>query len=283
MLIKDVKKLPVYERFLYWIHERAAMLRHRIAGQPRPWTDDEILRDNYFTNVMREDDKTTIWLRNAIREPLKNDKEVVFAVICFRWFNLIDTGRLLVRHDLHCKWDLEKAVTLLEQRRDAGLQVFTGAFNISNSGSAKPKINRVCEDYIQPAWEARLGLLSDIIDGVTLAAACKRLRQLPGLGGSGFMAAQVVADLKYTRWLDSAPDWWCWSSPGPGSRRGIERLLGQPSLDWEKDMTEIRAMVSDGTGLDLHAQDVQSCLCEFDKYERVLWGEGRSKRRYNHA
>jgi hypothetical protein len=31
----------------------------------------------------------------------------------------------------------------------------------------------------------------------------------------------------------------------------------------------------------LHAQDLQNCLCEFDKYERVRLGEGRPKAKYN--
>jgi hypothetical protein len=30
----------------------------------------------------------------------------------------------------------------------------------------------------------------------------------------------------------------------------------------------------------LHAQDVQNCLCEFDKYERVRLGEGKPRSTY---
>ena len=30
----------------------------------------------------------------------------------------------------------------------------------------------------------------------------------------------------------------------------------------------------------LHAQDLQNCLCEFDKYERTRLGEGRPRSRY---
>ena len=31
---------------------------------------------------------------------------------------------------------------------------------------------------------------------------------------------------------------------------------------------------------DLHAADLQNCLCEFDKMERVRLGEGKPKRRF---
>jgi hypothetical protein len=30
----------------------------------------------------------------------------------------------------------------------------------------------------------------------------------------------------------------------------------------------------------IHAQDLQNCLCEFDKYERVRLGEGRPRSKY---
>ena len=30
----------------------------------------------------------------------------------------------------------------------------------------------------------------------------------------------------------------------------------------------------------MHAQDLQNCLCEFDKYERERLGEGHPKQRY---
>jgi hypothetical protein len=37
----------------------------------------------------------------------------------------------------------------------------------------------------------------------------------------------------------------------------------------------------EGIGLgDLHAQDLQNCLCEFDKMERARLGEGKPKRRF---
>ena len=167
-------------------------------------------------------------------------------------------------------------------------QVFTGAFNISNSGSTKPKIKRVCEDYIQPVWEDRHKLVNRLLDCETLAAAHKVISAYPGLGGSGFMAAQIICDLAYTYVFQEVTDWWTWSSPGPGSKRGLNRLLEKPvdspspkGLAWEQQMTRLRILVDKKLKMELHARDIQNCLCETDKYSRVLLGEGQSKRRYN--
>lgn len=271
----------------------------RRAGQPKPWTDDEILQSQYFTNVHREDDKVTIWFRENIREPLRDNPAVVFATIAFRWFNWPLTGAVLIgkgnfpeKPDLFVNWDLKDALARLTLLKEHG-QVFTGAFNISNSGSTKPKINRVCEDYIQPMWESfskkfrsdpNWVYKSDVF--TSLEKCFKFIKSHPGLGGSGFMAAQVICDLAYTHVLENAPDWWSWCSWGPGSKRGMNRVsnfdvkYSMPKSEWRQRLLGLQMDIKARLGLGLHARDVQNCLCEFDKYERVLWNEGRSKRRY---
>src|SRR5690606_26031880 len=97
------------------------------------------------------------------------------------------------------RWNLNLAKHILDQHKAGGNQIFTGAFNISNSGSTKPKIDRVCDDYIQPVWEQRKHLVHCLTSDefntghkCTLAEAFSIINKLPGLGGSGFMAAQVI-------------------------------------------------------------------------------------------
>lgn len=293
MNVEQVKKLTPQGRLLYWVKEREAILQRRRAGKAAPWTDDEVLQSWFFCNVSREDDKVTAWFREHVRQPLAESPEVFFATVCFRWFNWIPTGEQLLLGDCFRRWDCVKVVSRLRGLQEHGAQVFTGAFNISNSGSTKPKINRVCEDYIQPAWEAcglEGWLLDDFKRGLyegklTLKDAHEALSELPGMGGSGFMAAQVVCDLKYTALLRDASDWWTWCSPGPGSRKGLNVLLGRPEeaavpVDWLAQINKLRALIERKTGRKLHAQDVQNCLCEFFKYSKALAGGG-SKRRYH--
>jgi hypothetical protein len=75
-----------------------------------PWTEDEILKQFKFCQVFREDDRTTRWFREHIRDPLKDSPDVVMATIIFKFFNLIETGRTLLDHNLHLEWDREKAI-----------------------------------------------------------------------------------------------------------------------------------------------------------------------------
>lgn len=296
MLIKDVAGMSTVRRLVYWIQERHEIYLRRGKGLPPPWTDDEVLQTQFFTNPYRENDKTTLWVKDNIRNPLNNDDRVAFATLAFRWFNLPATGSLLLgrgmqlwnkswpRTNLLVTWNTQHAVNRLTAYKNTGRQVFTGAFNISNSGSTKPKVNRVCEDYVGPAWDYGEDLVKGV-SGVTLAEAHRHLRTYPGLGGSGFMAAQVVCDLKYTHLLRGAEDWWSWCSPGPGSRRGLNLVMGRSEdarcHNFLQEVNGLRRTIS-GMCKDmepLHSQDIQNCLCEFYKYERARH-TGRSKRTY---
>ena len=97
------------EKFFSWINERTSIQVKKDAGQPWPWTEDKILREFKFTNAFREKDKTTVWFRENIRDPLKDSHDVYMATVIFRWFNLIETGETLLRHNLHVDWDPQKA------------------------------------------------------------------------------------------------------------------------------------------------------------------------------
>jgi hypothetical protein len=107
----------------------------------------------------------------------------------------------------------------------------------------------------------------------------------------GFLAAQVTADMKYVAPLMSARDWMTFAAPGPGSERGLNRVLGRPvkapwrsEEGWRSALRRLHDAIRpevERIGLgDLHAQDLQNCLCETDKLMRAQLGEGRPKRKF---
>lgn len=291
MLINEVKKLKPLDRLVYWIKERESIYRAKQAGKPKPWTDDAVLQSTYFTNVYREKDKVTKWYADNIRSQIKDPATLIFATIAFRWFNWPDSGEELKSCGLLENWNTGRAVRELTNLKNANQQIFTGAYNISNSGSTKPKINRVCEDYIQPVWEKRQELANNLTTGQTLAITHDILRCYPGLGGSGFMAGQIVADLKYAPFLKRASDWFEWATWGPGSKHGMNWVQGrdpeatQSYKDWRYELLELQCEVNQRIGRynleALHAQDLQNCLCEYSKYMAVLTGKGKAKRGYS--
>jgi hypothetical protein len=294
MKLEEVAKLSPIDRLCYWVRERHQIYLKKLCGDPPPWTDDPILQDYWFTNPYREHDKVTKWFRENIREPLRDDPAVLFATICFRWFNRPTTGKVLIERDLLCHWDADFAIEALQEQSKSG-PVFTGAFVIPNSNSTKPKINYICEDVLPKAWE-RCGPDGDIRNQLTDAPNRNRMEQthkllgsLPGFGGHGFMAYEVVCDLRYTYLLENAPDKCTWSNPGPGAKRGMNRVMGRPPTSTCKDYPQRSLEVLQYLRRKLpkmppfEMREVEHICCEFDKWERARSGDTtmKMKRRYN--
>jgi hypothetical protein len=91
--------------FWDFVNARHSIYIKRQEGQPPPWTEHKILQENYFCNIFRELDTTTKWYAANIRKALGDRQEILMATVIFRWFNFIDTGRILLNAGLLVKWD----------------------------------------------------------------------------------------------------------------------------------------------------------------------------------
>lgn len=291
------------DRFLYWIHERHQIYLRKQAGEPKPWTNDVVLQRYYFTNPYRENDKTTVWFREHLRGFLQHTPQILFQTVAFRWFNLISTGQRLkqmtrrtnTRDNLLETWDENLAVKLLREINKTQ-PVFTGAFMVKvANGPPGCKIPQVCE-CITEVWKQRKRLVQVCHDDCRLEALWQELKKFRGLGG--FLSYEIVCDLRYTDLLRKATDVNTFCNIGPGASRGLNRLAGRPIVmakggtkdsgrkppyGWQQQMRKLLAVVK----LRLpnmpkfEMREVEHSLCEYDKYERLLFNEGKSKRRYN--
>jgi len=251
----------------------------RTQGKPKPWTQDRILQRFRFTNIHREDDTVTRWIAANWRDAYAGHPDVWFAMVVARLFNWPPTLAHLTPVPFHPTKMVETIVELKSQRQ----KVYGGAYIVSTNGVAMGKVEYLMTRVLAPLWEDRKKLRP--FKGQTLAAYHAALLPYNGLGN--FLAAQVIADLKYIEPLHSAVDWAAWAASGPGSRRGLNRVLGHKldapwnEVEWLAQLTALRATVIAAIHPEpLHAQDLQNCLCEFDKYMRVKLGEGRPRATY---
>ena len=274
------------EDLFAFIKERYAILKRRQAGLPKPWTQDPILQNYRFCNVYREDDTVTKWIAERWRNPYKDDPDIWFAMALARYVNWPDTLDALCSYpvpwtDAQCG----NFIHVLATRGEEGKKVWTGAYTIHAGTKGGSKIGHVAYDILTALWEKR----EYIRESRTCAQMHKRLMEFDGVGS--FMAGQIVCDTKYTRLLDTAGDWWDFAAPGPGSRRGLARVFGyDPKHNWNDEMwlsgllvlkSAISSLFADAGMPPIHAQDLQNCLCEFDKYERVRLGQGRPRSNYS--
>ncbi len=274
------------DRFVKFVYAREAVRRAKEAGKPWPWTDDPILQKYRFCNVRRNDDKETRLIHTHWLHPNAADPDLWFAMTVARvvnwWPSLLPVGYPV-------PWNPNAFSLILEGRKAMGEKVFTGAYMVSTNGTViDSKISYVADYLLTPAWAARAKLRPTRED--SLDSFHRRLMHCNGLGS--FMAAQVVADVKYAadNPLAKAEDWWTWAASGPGSRRGLNRVLGKPpsapwtEAGWRAAFEELRVAVlplllKAKVGR-LSGQDLQNCLCEYDKYERVRLGEGKPRSLY---
>lgn len=263
-----------------FIEKRHTIYERRSRGEQKPWTDDPILRNYRFCNVYRELDKQTLWFSEFWR---RDHKDLWFASLVFRFVNWSDTLKLV---GFPIPWNEEKFIRVLEERKANGEQVYSGAYMISTHGVKQEK-HLYIADSLSKIWDNREAIRYK--PGEKLDDFHKRLMDCFDVGS--FIAAQVIADCKYVGPMRKAPDWYLFAASGPGSRRGLNRVFNLPtdeSLDeilWRKKLLKLHAAIETLVYTvdmePLHAQDLQNCLCEFDKYERVRLGEGRPKSRYN--
>lgn len=283
-------------------------------------TPDPVLAKFSFCNVFRELDKTTKWFAENVRDPLskKRDPRLLLATVVFRMFNRIETGEAMFRDDDllggHSAFDdfmahgntshLKKAI----KRRlgDRGPYV-TGSYIIAGPGGMS-KLDGMLE-VINRFYTQKREWIPDGVDLRWNEAAEKMQRNKVGLQQAHawfqqfdylgkFHSYEIVTDLRHTFLLGKAVDIYTWANPGPGCRRGMNRLMGRDkkAKDWEDNealLSEMDLVLQASeeywpdfahkmrtmapklkTPLEWEMRDVEHTLCEFDKYQRTIESNG---------
>jgi hypothetical protein len=298
------------ETLVYWCRERENIRLKKLAGEPGPWTDDEILQTYRFCNVWRREDRVSKWLCENVLTEANIDYDLrsflMFSAWC-RFVNWPPTIQAAMEEGFYPKKriDWKKLGRFTDNLGRLGQKVWTGAYMIrapKKAGMWKGKF--VSEVVIGTNFKKVLPALVKQIKPqpggqASYYSVWETLRTINGYGS--FYAGQIAGDWTYTPLLDEAKDLTTFAPLGPGSVRGFNRLMGitpitkRPSWDlWLEKLAEWRALIVDeltmreairgmqppDTYEKLSALDVQNCLCETDKYLRVLSGEGRPRAKY---
>lgn len=271
-------------KFLAFVEAREETRIRRAAGGPPPWTDDPIIANYRFCNIYREDDATTVWLRENWREPYADHPDLWHAMLVARHINKIDTLAELGGPVL--PWDPDKVRAVFADRKSRGLRNFSGAYMI-HCKQHGDKLDYLCKFMFDYMWNAREKLRPH--PGDSLNGWHTMIGALYGMGS--FITAQVIADIKYTGVMREASDWHTFAASGPGSRRGMNWVLGRPRKanwaedDWRLALGRLREQIAPffvRKGWQIpDGQNSQNILCEYDKYSRTLTGMSRPKQRFN--
>lgn len=231
--------------------------------------------------MRREDDKVTKFIRQKYN-PFVQNKMFLYNIVFSRFINWPPTLEIVGFMYEH---EPERLRHRLKTLSELG-KIWGNAYIITTHGQRMSKIDYLVDQVLTDVAELDLHEV-DGHHGCAVAHDC--LMYVDGIGS--FLAAQIVADLKNTphHWLYKAGDKMTFVAHGPGSIRGASwffygHTTGVTAATFEDHFHKIRNYVDAHWPDDqfpICNQDLQNCLCEYDKYMRVLTGTGRSKRGYD--
>ena len=163
--------------------------------------------------------------------------------------------------------------------------MFGAAYIVSTNGVRGDKADYIADKVLTPLWEAGRA------DSRPTKSCIEWADFLVSQNGIGdFLANQIVTDYKYTRLCDYAWDWSSFVWAGPGTKRGLNRLVSAPlnepirRIIATQMLLDVRDEIRGKRLLGKHYIDVfrdlnnlANCFCEWDKYERARLDEGAPK------
>jgi hypothetical protein len=279
--------MALYEYLIEFVNERELIRKNKEAGH-QPYTQNEILNKYRFCNVRRKDDRVTRWLLQHYYT--NNIGDVWFKSMIARLINWPPTLKYLLEKDAipHRveEFDVDYFIKCLEELKERNIKMFTSAYVVYPTRIEGTKSQNMSKHIIAPLSEKaeniRQAIEQNSIELVTdTLATC--------FGIKTFIAGQVSADLTYIMGqLLTAKDLYTYAPKGPGSQRGLNRLHERAlkasvvKSQFTDELIEARGKIisSNQEFEDLTLHDVQNVMCEFDKYLRVKFNEGKPKQTY---
>jgi len=296
-----MKVTGMREVFFRFVEERHTIWEKRQLEMLPPWTDNPILRAKKFTNVFRVLDPGSQFVFE-LDDPDGDPRDVLARIVLYRHTNR-PTAWKAFRGD-HGRYPLLSDLSLLQSfwdaYRDAGGQVFSGAYNV------KPTAFTAEEGHARGADKSHLTIAltqrmfdpsspdyvwDSFREAGSLESQFNALLATRGLGP--FMALQILTDWGYTTHspVDRENDF---VAAGPGSTKGARAIYPDSNpvdairtLHYELSQRHTVPQLDLGNGgwREPSLMDVQNCCCEFSKYLRFIrnWTGDEKDYTYNRA
>lgn len=279
--IAPLKPTAVYDTYWRFAVERQKIFFARAAGEPPPWTDDEILAEFKFTNAYRAADRVSQYLIRSViyRDDLPNSvEEVFFRTMLFKLFNKIETWELLERECGPVTWsgyDFKRFDGVLSRAMASAHRIYSAAYimpSASTFGYSRKHSNHLALLAMMMAD----GLPQQIAAATRMQDGFQMLIEYPSLGD--FLAYQFITDINYgeiTKFSETE-----FVVPGPGALDGIKKcfedtggltpaeVIGFMQQRQEAEFQRLGITFWSLWGRPLQLIDCQNLFCEVGKYAR---------------
>ncbi len=280
--------------FFSYISERHMIYKRRfVQHRPPPWTSDPVLSKYKFTNVFRDLDPGTRFVKNDILGKLERPEDIIFNIIIYRVYNKIETFKAvgLQRFDHFDKGPFESRLRTLKA---SGMPVFTNAFVVPSYRWIDPAKDKIANTstFIENLSGTIKDVISRIMGERDSEYTFKQLLNIEGIGP--FLAYQIAVDIGY--WNKEVFDESVFVVAGPGCKRGIDFLFGnRGGLSYGQCIEYVRdrqggffkqigidenLLFDDRKERHLNLMALENCFCEFSKYVRASTSTGRPRNRF---
>lgn len=277
---REFETSPVFNTYWRFAARRQQIYEARVAGVPGPWTDDPVLRSHRFTNCFRASDRVSQFLiRDVAYTGDQDPAEVVFRILLFKFFNKIDTWRLLaneVGEPRLASFDQQRYGAVLDEAFARGDRLYSAAYVMPSPAFGQTRKHRNHLRLLEQMLND--GLADKLAAAGSMREAFEIIKAYPGMGD--FLAFQFLIDINYSTALNF--DEMEYVVAGPGARDGIRKCFGPNSAGYERDIIEYMAASQHEHfgrlglpfgglwGRPLQLIDCQNLFCEVDKYARVI-------------
>ena len=264
------------------MNERHAAYMRRAAGEPWPWSLDPIVSSWRLTNVYRELDATTLWIAQNWRTPYGDDPCLPLLLCVARQINSEDTLAALAAAGLPPDWDPDRVLEVLEARMARGEPTYTSPYRTATPQQAGDSKSRyLVRDVLDPLWREPPAFET----ARSLEDAWCLLTPRRGFGGDGFVAYEVVCDLRHTQLLADAPDVRSWAICGPGAAPGLDAIWRQKLSSAQRlpALRHLLALAPRYVGPHMPAlelRETEHWACEYRKILEVRAGRRPERYRY---
>jgi hypothetical protein len=280
--LRAAKPTALLDVYWWFAAERQRIYFSRLRGDPWPWTSDEIIKNNRFTNPYRASDRTSQFLiKNVIYDGVQEPQEVFFRIILFRLFNSITTWQNLQFHLGCLSWkdfDIEHYNSVLTEILRNGTPIYSPAYIIPPAPKGYGQYARKHLFHLRLLWQMMQEELPLRIQSAKyMRNVFDLLLTQPSIGD--FLAYQLTIDINYSTITSFSENEFV--VPGPGARRGITKCFSDlGGLDeseiiailvanQRREFSRCELLFETLGGRELQLVDCQNIFCEVDKYTRV--------------
>ena len=298
--VSDASLTPEhFKEYFEFLYERQSIWYKRfVQGQKPPWTNDSILAKYKYTNIYRELDRGTLWLKDKIfkgglqfAERIKKNtlRNLLWKVCQYRLLNKIETFEAigLIGYEKYSQDNHDGFFDRLFDLRASGVTVWTDAHITLQCNLKQDRLKNfeTILDRLHPNVPEMVDL---ILTGCGIEEFFNRIKKEYGFGP--FISYEVATDLSYCTWnnIDNND----WANPGPGCKFGLNLIFPQykNTKEYQLGMNRlwnIQEKAFEKYGLDwqkigyhslpLSLRNIEHSLCEFGKYWKQQRGHGRAR------